>query len=274
MENKSKALEYLNIVRSSFYYKPLLEEKDENLRQKIEKILDDNPSYGHKRIAIELKINRKRIKRVMKKFGIRPRRSRKKPWKRGKNGEFEASPNLLASLFPLYKNHLWITDFTYLKWRNRWVYVCTVIDLFSREVVGMSIKTNHSTLLVSEALLNALAANPIPVIIHSDQGSEYKSKLFRSILGNYKILQSMSKKGSPWQNGYQESFFGNWKLDIGDVNRFKTLGELTAELYRSIYYYNNLRIHTSLKMPPKQFSEKFALNYKIKYNTNQERLSV
>ena len=251
----------------------MLEEKDEELRVKIEKVLVDNPSYGHRRLAIELKLNKKQIKRVMKKFGIKPRRRRKKPWKRGKNEEFEA-PNLLVSLFPLYKNHLWITDFTYLKWRNRWIYVCTVIDLFSREVVGLSIKTNHSSLLVSEALLNALSANPTPTIIHSDQGSEYKSKLFRSILRDYKILQSMSKKGSPWQNGYQESFFGNWKMDIGDVNRFETLGELTAELYRSIYYYNNLRIHTSLGMSPKQFSEKFALKTEIKYNLNQERLSV
>ncbi len=274
MDNKSKALEYLNIARSSFYYKSLLQEKDEDLREKIDKVLDDNPSYGHRRIALELKLNKKQIKRVMRKFSIKPRRGRKKPWKRGKNGEFEASSNLLASLFPLYKNHLWITDFTYLKWRNRWIYVCTVIDLFSREVVGISIKTNHSALLVSEALLNALSAFPAPTIIHSDQGSEYKSKLFRSIVKDYKIIQSMSKKGSPWQNGYQESFFGNWKTDIGDVNRFETLGELTAELYRSIYYYNNLRIHTSLGMSPRKFSEKFASETEIKYNTIQERLSV
>jgi len=274
MTNKSKALEYLNIARSSFYYKSLLKEKDEDLRLKIEKVLVDNPSYGHRRLATELNLNKKHIKRVMKKFDIQPRRSRKKPWKRGKNGELQASPNLLASLFPLYKNHLWITDFTYLKWRNRWVYVCTAIDLFSREVVGMSIKTNHSALLVSEALLNALQNNPAPAVIHSDQGSEYKSKLFRSIVIDYKILQSMSKKGSPWQNGYQESFFGNWKVDIGDINRFETLGEVIAELYRSIYYYNNLRIHTSLGMSPRKFSEKIALNYKIKYNTIQERLSV
>lgn len=273
-ENKSKALEYLNIPRSSFYYSRILEGKDVVLKENIEHVLDDNPSYGHRRIAIELKLNRKRIKRIMKKFGIKPRRGRKKPWERGKNGEFEASPNLLASLYPLYKNHLWITDFTYLKWRNRWVYVCTVIDLFTREVVGISIKTNHSALLVAEALLNALSANPAPVIIHSDQGSEYKSKLFRLIVGDYKILQSMSKKGSPWQNGYQESFFGNWKIDIGDVSRFETLGELTAELYRSIYYYNNLRIHTSLGMPPKKFAEKFAPEKEIRYNLSQERLSV
>ena len=269
MENKSKALEFLNIARSTFYYKSLLDEKDEELRMKIEKVLDNNLSYGHKRIAMALSINRKRIKRAMKKFGIKPRRSRKRPWKRGKNDAFE-SPNLLAALFPLYKNHLWITDFTYLKWRNRWVYVCTIIDLFSREVVGLSIKTNHSAMLVSEALLKALASNSPPTLVHSDQGSEYKSKLFRSILADYKILQSMSKKSSPWQNGYQESFFGNWKLDVGDVNRFATLGELTAEVYRSMYYYNNERIHTSLKMSPREF----ARRYEMQYNAKQEKLIV
>jgi len=274
MANKSQALEYLNIARSTFYYKSILEAKDEALKVKIETVLVTNPSYGHKRIAMELKINHKRIKRVMKKFDIKPRRGHKNPWKRGQNEKFEASPNLLVSLFPLYKNHVWITDFTYLKWQGRWVYVCTVIDLFSREVIGLSIKTNHSALLVSEAILNALVSNPTPLIIHSDQGSEYKSKLFRAILANYKIFQSMSKKGSPWQNGYQESFFSNWKIDIGDINRFATLGELTAELYRSIYYYNNLRIHTSLGMSPKKFAEQFALEKEIKYNTNKERLSV
>lgn len=269
MENKSKALGYLNIARSTFYYKSLLDEKDEALRMRIEKVLADNQSYGHRRIAIELKLNKKQVKRVMKKFGLKPSRGRKKPWKRGKNDKFEAA-NLLVSLFPLYRNHVWITDFTYVKWRNRWIYVCTAIDLFTREVVGISIKTNHSALLVSEAILNALASNPSPAIVHSDQGSEYKSKLFRSILADYKIIQSMSKKGSPWQNGYQESFFGNWKVDIGDVNRFPIFGELVAELYRSIYYYNNLRIHTSLGMPPK----KFARQCEIRYNTNQEKLTV
>lgn len=269
MENKSKALEFLNIPRSTFYYKSLMYEKDNNLRIEIEKALDDNPSYGHKRLAIKLKTNKKRVKRVMKKFGIKPRRGRRKPWKRSKDDEPE-SPNLLVSLFPLYKGHVWITDFTYLKWRNRWVYVCTIIDLFSREVVGLSIKTNHSAMLVTEALLNALTSNSPPTIVHSDQGSEYKSKLFRRVLADYKILQSMSKKSSPWQNGYQESFFGNWKLDVGDVNRFTTLGELTAEVYRSMYYYNNERIHTSLKMSPREF----ARQYEIRYNASQEKLVV
>lgn len=245
----------------------MLDVKDEELKLKIETVLTKHPSYGHRRIAIELGTNKKKIKRVMKKFDIKPRRSRKKPTKSKVLGAFEPSPNLLMSLFPLFQNHLWVTDFTYIKWHGRFVYLATVIDLYTREVVGISIKTNHSALLVSEALLNALSTHDAPAIIHSDQGTEYKSKLFCSILKEFKILQSMSKKGSPWQNGYQESFYANFKVDIGDVNRFQTIGELTAELYRSIYYYNNERIHTMLKMPPK----KFARQKEIKYNTIQEK---
>lgn len=274
MENKSKVLQHLNISRSSFYYHPLLDQKDLILKEKIEKVLEINPSYGHRRIAMELSMNRKPILRVMKKYDIRPRRNRKKPHKSRGNDKYEASPNLLVSLFPLYLNHIWITDFTYLKWRGRWVYVCTVIDLFSREVVGLSIKTCKGAILTSEALLNALSQRETPLIIHSDQGGEYKSKLFRMILKDFNIHQSMSKKASPWQNGYQESFYGNWKVDIGDINRFKSLGELSAEIYKSIYYYNHDRIHTSLKMSPKQFSKKFAKEKKEEYNTNTKKLSV
>ena len=273
MENKSKVLEYLNIPKSSFYYHSILEKKDLILREKIEQVMMDNPSYGHKRISMELSLGKKQILRIMTKFSMKPRRGRKRAWKRSK-GEESASPNLLISLFPLYSNHVWVTDFTYLKWQNRWVYVCTVIDLFTREVLGISIRTSHSALLVSEAILNAISNHSPPTIIHSDQGSEFKSKLYRSILKDWKILQSMSKKGSPWQNGYQESFFGNWKIDIGDVNVFKSLGELTAEIYKSIYYYNNLRIHTSLGMPPRKFKEKIAQEKEIKYNTNTKILSV
>ncbi|KKW19715.1 MAG: hypothetical protein A2W52_03605 [Candidatus Taylorbacteria bacterium RIFCSPHIGHO2_02_49_25] len=173
-------------------------------------------------------------------------------------------------MFPLFKNHVWVTDFTYLKWRNRWVYVATVVDLFTREVLGVSIKTCHGATLVAETLLNALMDNPPPSIVHSDQDSEYKAKLFKSILNECGILPSMSKKKSPWQNSYQESFYGNWKVDIGDINRFRSLGELTAEIYRSIYYYNNERIHTSLGTAPR----KFARQSQINYNQNQEKLAV
>jgi transposase InsO family protein len=71
------------------------------------------------------------------------------------------------------------------------------------------------------------------------------------------VTVSMSKKGSPWENGFQESYYGNFKLELGDPNRFGTKGELIAEIHRLINRYNRERIHTSLGMAPQRFSEKF-----------------
>ena len=189
MENKSQTLKILNIPRSNFYYKSLKDEPDGELKIKIEKVLEIHKSYGHRRIALELKMNKKKIKRVMRKYNLHPTRGRKKPVFKRVKDDAAGSDNLLVSLFPLFKNHVWVTDFTYLKWHGRFVYLCTVIDLYTREVIGVAIKTNHSALLVSEALLNAVAAQGAASIIHSDQGSEYRSKLFRSVLAETKILQ-------------------------------------------------------------------------------------
>lgn len=270
MENKTAALAALNIPRSNFYYHSIKDGKDNELKNRIEAVLESNPSYGHRRIAIELNMNKKKIKRVMRKYDIRPRRGRKRPKYKHIEDVGPPAQNLLVALFPLFKNHVWVTDFTYLKWRGRFVYLATVIDLYTREVVGVSIKTNHSALLVTEALLNAIQSEGPAHITHSDQGSEYRSTLFRSVLSDFKILQSMSAKGSPWQNGFQESFYGNFKVDIGDVNRFTMLGQLISELYRSIYYYNNHRIHLSLGCAPKAFARRQSINY----TSNQEKLAV
>ena len=240
MKNKSQVLRALNIPRSNFYYKSRKDEADVELKAKIEKVLEIHKSYGHRRVALELTMNKKKIKRVMRKYNLHPSRARKKPRFKAPDDAQPGNENLLVSLFPLFKNHVWVTDFTYIKWHGRFVYLCTVIDLYTREVVGVAIKTNHSAQLVSEALLNAIIAQGAASIIHSDQGSEYRSKLFRAILAETTILQSMSSKGSPWQNAYQESFYGNFKVDIGDMNRFETLGELISELLntRPIIYFN------------------------------------
>ena len=150
MENKSKVLEYLNISRSSFYYRSVKDIKDIEIKNQIEEVLSHHHSYGHRRLAMYLKMNKKKIKRIMKKYGIQPRRRRRKPRKSKDYGDFKASPNLLISLFPLYKNHIWVTDFTYIKWHGRFVYLATILDLYTREVLGLSIKTSHSSLLVTE----------------------------------------------------------------------------------------------------------------------------
>jgi transposase InsO family protein len=253
--NKHASCKDLFFSRRSLYYESKQQIKDWKTKQMIEEALRIHPAYGHKRLATHLSINKKRILRVMKIFGIKPyRRTTKNPWKTKKD-KGSIFPNLLLTETPLYPNHIWATDFTYLKFQGKWLYVCTVIDLYTREIIGLSILNNHSTQLVVNALLNALMFNSKPEIIHSDQGSEYTSKDFVSFCSNIKIIQSMSHPGCPWENGYQESFYKGFKVELADYNRFKNLGELVAEIYSQIYYYNNSRIHSALQTSPKEFAK-------------------
>lgn len=132
--------------------------------------------------------------------------------------------------------------------------MCTVMDLYTRRIVGFSVLKNHSVQLVINALFSAINKHPVPQIIHSDNGSEYDSKDFIQILNNLGICISRSAPGCPWENGYQESFYNQFKVDLGDPGRFNTLGELVYEIYKTIHVYNNTRIHTALKMSPMAFN--------------------
>lgn len=241
---------------SSLYYQPKQPAKDWYLKNRVEEVLKANPSYGHKRIALELGINKKRVLRVMKIFNIKPYRRRGKKWRKAKeNGNIY--PNLLQQLnFPQSQKQVWVSDFTYLPFHQKFVYLATIMDIFDRQIVGWSLLTTHTVQLTLTALIDALEKHGRPKILHSDQGSEYKSKVYTNFALGLNIKLSMSNKGSPWENGYQESFYSQLKVDLGDPNRFKTLGELAANIYLQIYYYNNQRIHSKLKMPPAVFAKK------------------
>ena len=96
------------------------------------------------------------------------------------------------------------------------------------------------------------------LIVHTDQGSEYQSEEYRELMAKLGVRISMSKKGSPWENGYQESWYDNFKTDLGlQFDRFETIGEFVEAIHQTIYYYNQKRIHTKLKMPPTSFKHKF-----------------
>jgi putative transposase len=247
-------LSAVGLSRASLYYEPKQPAKDWVLKQEIEAVLREHPAYGHKRIALVLKRNKKSILRVMKIFGIKPYRRRGKKWRKpkAKSGIF---PNLLLTTTPVYPHHIWVADFTHLVWKNKVIYVATVMDVFTRRIVGLSVLTTHHAVLVVQALWNALFHNPPPLIFHSDNGSEYDAAATREILSDFGILISRSAPGCPWENGYQESFYDKFKLDLGDPNRFRTLGELVAEIYRTIHAYNTMRIHTAIKMPPAEFAK-------------------
>ena len=109
------------------------------------------------------------------------------------------------------------------------------MDVFSREVVGVSFSGKHDKELVLSALHDALKGHTAPTYLHSDQGSEYQSYAYFDTLKEHGIKASFSTKASPWQNGFQESFYSEFKKDLGDVSRFETLGEFMEGLYQQIY---------------------------------------
>jgi transposase InsO family protein len=253
----------LGISRGSLYYRPKLPEKDWALKQQIEEVLHRYAGYGHKRIAPELHVNKKRVLRVMKKFGIKPYRRRpKKPRKKRDEGT-EAAPyqNLLLTLpFPDKPHFIWVKDFTYLLFHGRFVYLATVMDLFTRMVVGWHALTAHTAVLVKGAFLAAVSTvGHAAPYCHSDQGSEYTAAEYIAFVQMMQVTVSMSRKGCPWENGYQESFYSQFKLDLGDPNRFETLGELIEEIAHTIHGYNHARIHTALRMPPMAFARQYEL---------------
>lgn len=254
----------LGVSRGTLYYQPKKPEKDWRLKCQIEEVLRKHPSYGSPRIALELKRNHKPVERVMKIFGIKAYRRRGKKWKKAKKIKI-IYPNRLLTEYPNRPNHIWASDFTYIPFQGKTVYLATVMDLFTRKIVGLSVYTTHAAQLVLSAFMNALHNNPRPALFHSDNGSEYNSEIFTGALETIGILISRSAPGCPWENGYQESFYDKFKIDLGDPGRFKTLGELVYEIYRTVWVYNNERIHTALKMPPQKFALLTAAPYNL-YN--------
>lgn len=246
----------LGVSVSSLYYEKKLPKKDRDLKTRIEEALRYHPSYGHRRLAIHLRVNRKRARRVMRIFDLHPYRRRgRKP--RKANGLSGARyPNLVQETIVRFEGHVWAADFTYLPYKGKFLYLATVIDLFTRKIVGWSALRNHGTPLVLQALFMALSANSRPAIFHSDNGREYGSKVFVRALSEIGIRISRIIPASPWENGFQESFYAQFKLDLGDPDRFVSLGELVYEIANTIWAYNHTRIHLALKMPPAVFAQR------------------
>lgn len=197
----------------------------------------------------------------MRKFGIKPTKRKSKLRKRRDERKPDAIyPNHIKNICPVTPNLVYVGDFTYIKHQDKYIYLATYMDLFTREIVGWSISNKHTKYLVLDALLSAFENTQykLPKYIHTDQGSEYNCKQYTGFVTYLDIKVSMSKKASPWENGYQESFYSNFKTDLGaEFDRFETIGELVEAIHQQINYHNNTRIHTTLKMSPVQFRQKY-----------------
>lgn len=146
-------------------------------------------------------------------------------------------------------NQKWVGDITYLPTDEGWLYLAVVIDLYSRAVIGWSMSKRLKNTLVCDALLMALFKRRFPknVIIHTDRGSQYCSKKYRSIIKNNKLIGSMSRKGNCWDNAIAESFFHTLKTELVHVNRYPTRADARKSIFLYIEsYYNRNRMHSAI----------------------------
>ncbi len=209
-----------------------------------------HPAYGYRRLAIHLGWSWNKTRRLMRQTEIIAIQGKKKAWRSSGKATKTAPPNQLQVAPDPTKAGAWVQDFTYLWFAGRWYYLAVIVELESRRVVGWSLGARHTSGLILQALKRAVANHPAPAILHSDRGSEYLSQAHFLACEAYGITVSCSAPGSPWQNGYMESWFGKFKAELGPPGKYQDLGELYEAIAGQIYYYNHTRIHTALGMSP------------------------
>jgi len=166
-------------------------------------------------------------------------------------------------------DQVWSGDFSYFKVNGIWYYLATVMDNYTKEILGFSLSQHHNTDLIIRALHMALNQNRQPEIFHSDQGSEYRSIMYQEVLKENCIQQSNSNKSSPWENGCQESFYGKFKyeLKLYRLNYCNSYMDIYNLMITRINYYNNQRIHTTIKNIPSVFYKNYCNNQQLLNNT-------
>lgn len=260
--NKKLLAGAVGISRRKLYKRVFVREhKDALLKEQIYGVLADNPSYGYRRISLALGLSKKRVRRAMHLFGIKPYK-RKARWRKRRDERREpaAFQNEIKNQCPVQPNYTWVGDFTYVPFRGKFIYLATFMDLFTREIVGWHVSKTHTKELVMQAFLDGLVNRRFqkPHFVHTDQGVEYTSQDYAELVQHCGVIVSMSKKASPWENGFQESFYNNFKTDLGlEFDRFQDEGQFVEAIHQTLYSYNHTRIHTTLKMPPATFHARY-----------------
>lgn len=251
----------IGINSKNIYKTNRKEAKDLKVKENIEVVFKDHPAYGHRRLSIELGMNKKRIRRIMKKYGLKPPRLwYQKKYTTEANNQYEDEfTNLVRDVksSDVKVNEIWSSDLTYIKFQGEFIYLSAIKDIGSHEVVGSEIGNRHDANLVLQTLKRAvLKENTLPKIFHSDRGREFLNERCISFFRENGVKISVSNPGSPWQNCHIESFWSRFKTESGDLNRFADLGELSEYVYGYVDYYNKDRIVNKLKTSPTKFKQK------------------
>ena len=205
-----------------------------------------------------------RVYRLMKSMNL-PKMSTVKPkFIYSKKEDCAAFNNVIKQNFTVDKpNLVWVSDITYVKVTSNFMYICVIIDLFSRKVIAYSVNNRINEQLVETTFLKAFQSRNQPknLIFHSDRGSQYTSGKFRKLLDNCNVIQSFSAKGYPYDNAVSESFFKFLKLEELNRRYFYTKKQLELSLFEYIEgFYNNKRPHSANAMLSPNQKEKIYFN--------------
>ena len=213
-------------------------------------------AYGSPRMHRELvgrgvKCCRNTVAKCMRNAGIRAKRRTKfRIATTDSNHNEPIAPNLLNQDFTTKTiNQVWLTDITYIPTKEGFTYLCAIVDLHSRKIIGWKTSRNIDSELAIKSLDQAIALRgPQPgLIVHSDRGCQYASEAFRHRLGDHEIIQSMSRRGNCYDNAPMESFFKSYKTEAVNDELYDTHEQATRGASDYIeHFYNPRRLHSSL----------------------------
>ncbi len=225
--------------------------------------------YGYRKVCEELAEQKmtccpETIRRVLRELGLFSRTKRKFVVTTDSHHSQPVAENLLDRNFTATApNQKWLTDITYVPTREGWLYLATVLDVFSRRIVGWSMSERIDTELVKSALhLATTQRSPGPGLLHhSDRGVQYASDIYQQTLDELGIVCSMSRKGNCWDNAMMESFFGSVKTEWVYGKDYQTREEAKNDLFKYIeVFYNRQRRHASLGyLSPAEFERQYEV---------------
>lgn len=245
----------LGVPRSTIYYQNKLKLPDLELEDKIIQIFNKSrKNYGTRKIQRELRkdgctVSRRRIGQIMKKYHLVSNYIKNRPRNSGNRSRCNEDncPNILERNFKRDDSlDVVVSDLTYVKIAGRWCYICLIVDLWNREIVGYATGRNKTAELVYRAFESIPYDKNKINIFHTDRGSEFKNQLIDDLIKKYHLKRSLSQKGTPLDNAVIESTNHILKTEFIHQYQFKSLSELNLLLFDYIHWYNYERIHGTL----------------------------
>lgn len=262
-----QACAFLGLSPSSYYYRSRAVE-DQRLEADLKLVAGQHPTYGTRRLMHQLRrkpygyrVNRKRIQRLVRRFALLRPVKRRKTRTTDSQHPYPRYENLVKNLEVVRPNQVWVSDITYIRLKNDFVYLAIVLDVFTRAVRGWCLSRSIDQQLTLQALQMALQAHT-PQIHHSDQGVQYASFTYVDLLKSQDVQISMAAVGKAEENGYAERFMRTIKEEEVDLSEYRDFADAYHQIGIFIQdVYMTKRIHSSLGyLTPAEFEASYRLS--------------